>query len=274
MEIGKAISYITEDPRWQQKMMIGVGVMLASMVLSVVLIGIVGILIITGYAVRLIQNVRDGATYPLPEWDDWGGDLTRGFKLAVVSIIWSLPAIALSIPSGIGGALSGSNSDAAQFVGVMLTICVSCLSVIYSLFVAVMVPGFTIAFVRDERIASGLRFREIWAWTRDNIGQVIVVVLVTIVASIAILLVSLIAGVLLCVIGLIVTLPLGMLAATLFEYHLIGQLAHAYPMAGGSDLDLPMTPPSDTPSDLMTSITPEVETPPTTPESDDVPPAV
>ena len=209
MEIGKAISFITEDPRWQQKVMIGTGVMLASMVLSVVLIGIVGLFIVSGYAVRLVQNVRDGATYPLPEWDQWGEDLQRGFKLAVVTFVWVLPAILLSIPSGIGSALAGSGSDSAQFVGVMMTICVSCLSVIYSLVVAVVWPGYTIAFARDERISSGLQFRNIVAWTRDNIGQVIVVALVIIVAGIAISLVSVIAGVLLCIIGLIVTIPLG-----------------------------------------------------------------
>jgi len=273
MEIGKAISYVTEDPRWQQKVMIGTGVILASVVLSFVLIGIVGFLIVTGYAVRLVQNVRDGQTYPLPEWDQWGDDLARGFKLAVVGVVWSLPAIALSIPSGIGGALTESGSDAAQFIGVMLSICVACLSALYGLFVAAMWPGYTIAFVRDERIASGLRFREIVAWTRDNIGQVIVVVLVAIVAGIAISLVSVIAGVLLCIVGLIVTVPLGMLAASLFEYHLIGQLAHAYPMHGADGSDTPMTPPPDTASDTTSSMTPDVEAPPSTPEGGDTPPA-
>jgi hypothetical protein len=241
MEIGKAISFITEDPRWQQKVMVGTGVILASMVLSPILIGIVGFLILTGYSVRLLQNVRDGRPFPLPEWDQWGDDLIRGFKLAVVGIVWALPVIALMIPSFIGGALSESRSDAAQFVGVMISICAGCLTFLYSLFMAAVWPGYSIAFARDERTASGLRFRDILAWTRDNIGQVIVVVLVVIVASIVIGLVAAIGGVLLCLVGLIVTIPLGSLVATLFEYHLIGQLAYAYPMGGGPEM--PAAPP-------------------------------
>ena len=85
MEISKSISYITEDPRWQQKLLIGTGVIIASTIFSVVLIGLIGFIIFAGYCVRLLQNVRDGQSYPLPEWDQWGEDLARGFKLAVAS---------------------------------------------------------------------------------------------------------------------------------------------------------------------------------------------
>jgi hypothetical protein len=41
-----------------------------------------------------------------------------------------------------------------------------------------------------------------------------------------------ITGLLLCIIGLIVTVPLGTLVTYLFQYHLYGQLAREFPMAG------------------------------------------
>jgi len=179
MDIGKSISYITEDPRWQQKLLIGTGVIIASTVLSIVIIGIIGFIIVAGYSIRLLQNVRDGEAYPLPEWDQWGDDLARGFKLVVATIVWALPIIILVIPTTIGGAISGnSRSDGAQFVGSMLLICGNCLVGIYGLLVTVVAPGISIAFAQDEEISSGLQVRKIIAWTQANIGQVLIVTLV------------------------------------------------------------------------------------------------
>lgn len=233
MEYSKALTFIWEDPRWQQKMLIGTGVVIASVVLSIVLVGVLGFLIIAGYSVRLLQNVRAGQPHPLPEWDEWGEDLARGFKLFVVGIVWALPVMILVIPSGIGSAMTGARSEGIQLLGVLLSITTGCLSVLYGLLLAAVSPGFSIAFAKDEQIMSGLQFRDIVAWTQDNIGQVVVVVLIVIVASIAISLLSSIVGVLLCVIGLIVTIPLGTLVTSLFQYHLYGQLAYAYPYGGG-----------------------------------------
>jgi len=234
MEISKSISYITEDPRWQQKLLIGTGVIIASTVLSVVIIGILGFIIFAGYCVRLLQNVRDRQMYPLPEWDQWGADLSRGFKLVIATLVWAIPTLILIIPSLIGGALAGGRSDAGQFVGSMLLICGNCLSFLYALLLAVVAPGITIAFARDEEITSGLQFRDIIAWTRVNIGQVLIVTLVVIAASFALSIVGSIVGTILCVVGLIVTVPLAILLTGLFQYHLYGQLAVNYPYPVGS----------------------------------------
>lgn len=284
MEIGKALRYITEDARWQQKLMIGTGIIIGSFLLSFVLIGFLGFFIVAGYTVRLLQNVRDGQPYPLPEWDQLGDDLARGFKLFVVTLVWTVPVILFSIPSGIGNALIGSRSEAAQVIGVMLSIFGSCLSVIFGLALTVLLPGITIAFARDEQIRSGLQFREIWDWTVANIGQVIVVVLVYIAASLVIGLGSMVVGLLLCVIGILVTLPLGVLVTYLFQYHLYGQLASAYPMGnGGVGVMTPQAPytpyvppvppvaPVDTPPAPMDTPPAPMDEPPAAPV--DVPPA-
>ena len=229
MEISKSISFITEDPRWQQKLMIGTGVIIASTVFSVVLVGIIGFIIFTGYLVRLLQNVRDGHPYPLPEWDQWGEDLARGFKLVVATLVWALPILVLTIPTVIGGIMSDSRSDGAQFLGGMLLICGNCLTILYGLLLTAATPGISIAFAKDEQITSALQFRQIIDWTRANIGQVLVVTLVYIAASIALGLVGSIVGVLLCLVGLIITVPLATLLTGLFQYHLYGQLAYSYP---------------------------------------------
>lgn len=268
MDYGKALTFITEDPRWQQKIATGIGVILVSALLSVVLIGVVGFLIAMGYCVRLLQNVRDGQTYPLPEWDQWGEDLTRGFKLFVVSLVWALPIIIFTIPTGIGAAISDNSrsSDPGQFVGSILTICGSCLSMLYGLFLALVMPGYSIAFARDEQINSGLRFRDIWGWTQDHLGDVLMVAIIYLVASIAFGLLGAIVGALLCIVGLVVTIPLAALVTYLFQYHLYGQLAYAHPMSGGygGRVEYPVTPPSEMAPGVTPGVgpIPPVEEPP------------
>src|SRR5690606_11368379 len=114
----------------------------------------------------------------------------------------------------------------AQFMGAMLLICGNCLVLLYSLLLTVATPGISIAFAKDEQISSALQFRDIIAWTQENIGQVLIVTLVYIAASIALTIVGSIVGVLLCIVGLIITIPLASLLTSLFQYHLYGQLAY------------------------------------------------
>jgi hypothetical protein len=236
MEISKSISFITEDPRWQQKLMIGTGVIIASTIFSVVIIGLIGFIIFAGYTIRLLQNVRDGQPYPLPEWDQWGEDLARGFKLVVATFTWALPIIVLIIPTAIGSAMTDARNDGAQFIGAMLLLCGNCLVIVYALLLTAVTPGISIAFAKDEQISSGLQFREIIEWTRTNIGQVLVVTLVYLAAVFALNLIGSIVGVLLCLVGLIITLPLATLLTGLFQYHMYGQLAYSYPYpVRGSD---------------------------------------
>lgn len=229
MDITKALTFITEDERWGEKLAIGVGIMLISGLLAPVLIGIVGFLIIAGYCIRLLQNVRDGQPRPLPEWNQWSEDFGRGLKIVIVTLIWSLPIFVVIVPMIIGGALADSGGDAAEVIGSLILFGGVCLTTIYGLFVAFLTPGFTIAFARDEEIRSGLQLTEIWRWTQQNLGQVLLVGIIYIAGSFALGIVAMIAGVLLCGIGLIVTIPLSSLATMLFQHHLYGQLARDVP---------------------------------------------
>lgn len=259
VDYAKSLTFITEDERWMEKLGIGTVVLIGSFLLSFILIGLVGFLIVAGYCVRLLQNVRDDHPKPLPEWDQWGDDLIRGFKLVVVSIVWALPSIILSIPLGIGNAMvANGGEDAVNVFGSMILLCGGCLTALYGLFVLLMTPGYSIAYARDEQISSGVQFSRILSWTRQNLSQVGVAVIVYLLASLVIGLVGGLGGLLLCIIGLVVTIPLATLVTYLFQYHLYGQLARAFPLDGGlTDLiarsDEPMreelTPPDVTPPD-------------------------
>lgn len=273
MDYAKSLTFMWEDPRWKEKIAIGTGVMLITFALMPVLIGVVGLLIVMGYCVRLVQNVRSGNQYPLPEWDQWGEDLSRGFKLFVVALVWGLPAILLALPIAAGGILlAAGDNNSSGFVsglGAMTMGLGYCLIFLYSIFYYLMTPGFTLWFARNEQIGEGLKFTEIWQWTRHNLGSVIMVMIAFIVASAVISIVASIVGTVLCFVGLIVTIPLGMLATYLYQYHLIGQLG--YKADTGKPYYTPAPPPPPmspvNPVSPASPVTPTEPVPPIEPAS-------
>ena len=230
MDIGRALTYFSEDERWVEKTAIGTGLLLISSLLLVALIGVLGYFILFGYLVRLIQNVRDDVHPVLPEWDRWGDDLVRGVKLACVYLVWALPIVLIFFPAFIiSVAIAESTPYDARFPGgsiasIVLS-CAGCLSFLFIIAFAVMQPGFSIAFARNETISEGLQFTEIWDWTRDHIGNVAIVAILTVIASMIITTVGSIVGLILCVIGAVVTVPLSQLVIYYFQSHLYGQLA-------------------------------------------------
>lgn len=245
MDIGRALTFFTEDERWIEKTAIGTGVVLISMVLTTILVGVVGFLILMGYGLRLMRNVRDDVHPVLPEWNEWSEDLVRGFKLAVVSFVWSLPALLISVPLFLGNLMADSGGDATQAIGALLVLCSSCLMALYSIFVGFLAPGYTIAFAEREQIGDGLAIGRIWSWTVANLGQVVVAVIAVWIISTILGILGSLVGLLLCLIGIIVTLPLSILVATYIQFHIYGQLAKLGPVVG--DSSSPFEPPaSDT----------------------------
>ena len=233
MDIGRALTFFTEDERWIEKTAIGTGVILLSTLLSVVLVGVVGFFIVMGYSVRLLQNVRDGVNPILPEWDQWSDDLGRGFKLFVVQFVWALPIILIIVPVVIVSIVVGNagGSDAEGFA-MLLALCATCVSFIVGIAYTLIQPAVTIFFAENEQISDGLQIARIWDWTRAHIGEVVIVTIVYLVGSMIIATIGSIAGVILCGIGLLVTIPLAQLIIYYLHFHLYGQLAPA--VAGGS----------------------------------------
>ena len=226
MDIGRALTYFSEDDRWVEKTAIGTGLLLISTLLLVALIGVLGYFILFGYLVRLLQNVRDDVHPVLPEWDRWGDDLVRGVKLACVYLVWALPIFFASVPMFIIGAVISENVPYGdEDIGAIFILCSLCLQFLVGIVFLVFQPGFTIAFARNETIKDGLQVSEIWDWTRHNIGNVAIVAILTVIASMIITTVGSIVGLILCVIGAVVTVPLSQLIIYYFQSHLYGQLA-------------------------------------------------
>lgn len=101
MDIGLALTYITRDREWIKKVAIG-GL--------ISLIPIVGSFVLYGYALRILRNVVNAVEQPLPEWNDFGGDLVNGFLAAVGVFLWGLPLFVLFFCFSILGSLSDTGS--------------------------------------------------------------------------------------------------------------------------------------------------------------------
>src|SRR5688572_3600757 len=84
-DFGKPFTYVFDDPRWLQKILIGGLFYLASFLL-------VGWFFILGYLARVVRNIIADVTLPLPEWEDLGGFFNEGVRLFGISLIYCLPA--------------------------------------------------------------------------------------------------------------------------------------------------------------------------------------
>ena len=224
MNIGKSFSYIFDDPRWLNKILIGTLVLIISSLLSTILIGILGYFIIMGYALEVLRNVRRGDRYPLPEWKDrWGEWLVLGVKLTVALLVWALPAILIGLFMIVPAAMMDSN-DSMATVGSLTFACLGCLIFLWTLVVLLASPAIYIRVAETEKISSAFQFGDILRFTREHIGDVIIVTIMYFVASLVVGLIGSVIGALLCVIGLIVTLPAAQLITMLIQSHLYAQV--------------------------------------------------
>lgn len=208
MDIGKAFTFVTEDESWIKKLLIG-GVLTVIPIIN---------LIPVGYGLRVLGNVKRGAERPLPEWDDWGGDFTKGLMLTLAALIYALPAIVLST---IAAVLSAVYTNYYGELGGVAAICffgLQCLVWFWTIIVALWMPGAMIRYVATGRFGGFFQIAEIWALIAGNLGAYGMAILATIVAGFAAGL-----GMLLCVVGVIFT----SFYSTLVGMHAYGQVAAA-----------------------------------------------
>jgi Protein of unknown function (DUF4013) len=223
MDFGKSFVYMFQDPNWFRKLLIGTLLVLAAILFSWLLVGLIPLLIVLGWAQVTLRNVLDGQEHPMPEWEDWGDFIVRGVKLGVAILIWLLPIFILILPMILGSALLGNQSNGSAAGGVLIA-CASCLMLLWGIFVALISPAIYVRLAAFDRFSAAFEVGELWAFTRDNIGNVILALLLLLLVSwIAVPIIGLL-GVIVCVVGLLVSLPFSSLWQTLVTAHLYGQI--------------------------------------------------
>jgi hypothetical protein len=195
-----------KDENWIKKILIG---------------GVVGFIPIVnfaaiGYMIQIIRNVRDGQSLPLPEWDEFGKYFVDGLWIFLIFLVWAIPIILVGCLQGVGTAVvADASEDAANALGVV-SVCFTCVIVLWSLVIAAVSPAIMVRFAEVGEFMAGFRFSEIFDIIRANVGNYIIVILMIWVAG---LIASL--GVILCVIVVIFTQFWSYLVAG----NLVGQLA-------------------------------------------------
>lgn len=223
LDIGKAFTFVGEDPRWLTKLAIGGGLVIAGFIglFLFIIPGLLVFAIISGYLIQFCRNVINGVPQPLPEWDDFGTKLGEGFKAIVVALVYALPAIIVAMIFAIPQiALSATGNDGAAAAGAGFGLLGNCLSFIIGLAVYVVLPiGMGRLAASNGNIGYALQFGEVFATLRQNAANYVVVALLAyfvggIIASI---------GLIACFVGVFFTA----FYTQLMQYHLYGQAYRA-----------------------------------------------
>ena len=198
MDFGKAFSFTFEDPDWVKKVLLG-GVISLVPILNFAA---------TGYSLEVTRRVIHNEPRPLPEWDDIGGKLVKGLLYTVIAFVYALPILLLvCLMQGglavLGGAASSSSrsSDAAGGAAAIISICFSCLMLIYGIFMGIVLPAAIGNYAAKDQFGAAFRFGDIVSLVQKNISVYLMVLVIEIAAA----LVASIVGSIACGIGILFT---------------------------------------------------------------------
>jgi len=184
VDFGRSFTFVTEDPEWVKKILIGGAFTLASALL-------VGVPFVLGYFARTLRNVVQGEPRPMPDWDDLGGLFSEGLRLTAVYLLYTLGIVAVVAAFGCvlmlpAMALSGGGSDVSDALGVMGGLGVVALYglvMVVSLAVAVYLPAALARAALRGTVADGFAWREILGFIRANLGNYLLSLVIYLLAS-------------------------------------------------------------------------------------------
>ena len=219
MDIGKAFAFVFEDDDWVVKVLIAIGILVAGIVLSWLIIpAILAGLLLAGYELEITRRVIRGDATVLPAWEDWGQLLIDGLQVAIIGIVYALPIIILSFCVGAPLGWMTENSEAASaFFSAVL----GCFNFLWAIVLSLVLPAAIARFAAEGELASAFQFGDVIALVRDNLGTYVLTAVMVWVTSVMAGL-----GMLLCFVGFFFT----GVYAQMVRGHLYGQ---AYVVATG-----------------------------------------
>jgi hypothetical protein len=195
IDFGRSFTFVTEDPEWIKKVLIGGAFTLACALL-------VGIPFVLGYFARTLRAVASGPRPALPEWDDLGGIFDEGVRLAGVYLLLTLGIVGglilvffvLLSPVLLSG--GGRQSDAmGAFASLVIAVGYLAIMVV-SLALAAYLPAGLARAALERRASALLEWRANFELIRANLANYAL-------SLVSYLLASFLAqfGVLLCCVG-------------------------------------------------------------------------
>ncbi len=200
LDFGRCFTFLTDDPDWVKKVLIGGLFALASVLL-------VGAFFVAGYWARFVKAVAAGHPRPLPEWDDLGGVFSDGLRVVGLYFICSFGALllvlVLACPLGLafGGLSSLSRSESAQeaiaALGGLGFFLLYGMFLLLSFVLSLVLPAAAARVILKEDLSAGFDFRAVFAFIRANLGNYLLSLVVFILAHFLAQF-----GVILCCVGL------------------------------------------------------------------------
>lgn len=165
MNFAKAFTYIFDDQRWLEKLVIP---------LLVTLIPIIGWMVAAGYLLRVTRNVAEHQPEPLPELE-FGADLGRGFKVFVANLAYALPILLITTLLFLPLALSGNNNEVGV-LAIMSALLGGFLILLYALLMTVIMPAVNANLAVKERIGAAFDLKEIFRMLKNNFKAWLIVI--------------------------------------------------------------------------------------------------
>ena len=190
VDFGRCFTFLTEDPEWLKKILIGGAFALLCAIL-------IGIPFVAGYIGRTLKNVASGAARPLPDWDDLGGLFGEGLQLAAVYLLHVLGALAVvaalgcvaMMPAiaagGLGAGQARGLADAAGALSGLAFVAVYGVGMLASLALGAYLPAALVRSALRGSIADGFAWRENVAFIRANLGNYLLSLVIYLVAAFA-----------------------------------------------------------------------------------------
>jgi hypothetical protein len=183
MDLGKSFSYVFEDEKWIETILIG-GLIL--------IIPIIGQLYLLGFMIEAARRVVAGQADLLPEWGDVAKKIEDGLKVFVITFVYALPAILIALFLGIIFAGTGwlsyvSNTDSVQTFGLLLGVfasfCLVPLMVLLGIVLQILSYAGLMIYVRTGKVGDALHFGEAYDHVQGHIGNYLILWLVFLLAS-------------------------------------------------------------------------------------------
>jgi len=171
IDFGRSFTFVSEDPDWPKKVLIGGAFALACAIL-------VGLPFVFGYFSRTLRNVASGTSPALPEWDDLGGIFEEGLRLTAVYVVYTLGVLvvlgvfgaALLVPVFVA---SGSRkaSDALAAVSALGIVALYGIIMLVSLAMALYMPAALARAAQRGTVSDGFAWRENLAFITANLAN-------------------------------------------------------------------------------------------------------
>ncbi|MBK9943882.1 MAG: DUF4013 domain-containing protein [Kouleothrix sp.] len=180
MDIGKAFSFVFEDEEWVSKVLIG-GL--------ISLIPLVGQLAVLGYALKVAQNVAQGAPRPLPRWSEFGEHLVRGLYDLAIRLVYSLPLLVIVLVfaciATVGGGAAANRRNEEQIGALFgaLGLCLFPLMFVLGLAITLVTLAALTRYVATNNLSQALKVGEVIGLVRKSLGTWLILLVVSILAG-------------------------------------------------------------------------------------------